>query len=160
VTGSISTVIKIRLPHSLGPSASLHSFSSIRQTKAFCSWGFLCNYKFIKAFLCHGATALSGPRPPHCWGLIITLRHITLGWTPLDEWSAERRDLYPTTRNTHKRQTSMPPTGFESTIPESERPQTHTLNRASTGIDIKAVQIPVNNASPSNTNLLKPIQNK
>jgi hypothetical protein len=35
----------------------------------------------------------------------ITLRHTTLGRTPLDEWSARPRDLYLTT---HNRQTSMP----------------------------------------------------
>ena len=29
----------------------------------------------------------------------------------------------------------MPPAGFEYTIPASERPQTHTLDRATTGID-------------------------
>jgi hypothetical protein len=59
-----------------------------------------------------------------------SLRHTTLGRTPLDEWSARRRDLYLTTHNTHKRQTSMPPTGFEPTILASERPQTHALDRA------------------------------
>jgi len=72
-----------------------------------------------------GTTAPSGPRLPHCLGFTITL-----GRTPLDEWSARRRDLYLTTNNTHKRQTSMPPAGFEPTIPASERPQTHTLDRA------------------------------
>ena len=34
---------------------------------------------------------------------MITLRHTTLGRTLLDEWSARRRDLYLTTRNTHNR---------------------------------------------------------
>jgi hypothetical protein len=28
----------------------------------------------------------------------------------------------------------MPPVGFEHAIPASERPQTHTLDRAATGI--------------------------
>jgi hypothetical protein len=55
--------------------------------------------------------------------------HTTLGRTPLDEGSARRRDLYLTTHNTHKRQTSMPPVGFELTIPTSARPQTHALDR-------------------------------
>jgi hypothetical protein len=32
-------------------------------------------------------------------GFTITLRHTTLGRTPLDEWSARRRDLYLTTHN-------------------------------------------------------------
>jgi len=36
--------------------------------------------------------------------------------TPLDEWSARRRDLYLTTHDTHNRQISMPPVGFKPTI--------------------------------------------
>jgi len=30
----------------------------------------------------------SAPKPPHDWGFTITITHITLGRTPLDEWSA------------------------------------------------------------------------
>ena len=52
---------------------------------------------------------------------------------PLDEWSARRRDLYLTTHNTHNRQTSMPPVGFEPTISVGERQQTYALDRAATG---------------------------
>jgi hypothetical protein len=37
-----------------------------------------------------------------------TITHTTLGRTPLDDGPARRRDLYLTTHNTHKRQTSMP----------------------------------------------------
>jgi magnesium-transporting ATPase (P-type) len=62
-----------------------------------------------------------------------TQRRITFGRNPLDEWSALRRDLYLTTHNTHNRQTSMPPAGFEPTISASERPQTYVLDRAVTG---------------------------
>ena len=40
----------------------------------------------------------------------------TVGRTPLGEWSARRRDLYLTTHDTHNRQISMPPVGFEPTI--------------------------------------------
>ena len=40
----------------------------------------------------------------------------TVGRTPLDEWSVRRRDLYLTTHDTHNRQISMPPVGFEPTI--------------------------------------------
>jgi hypothetical protein len=65
---------------------------------------------------------------------ITHFRHTTLDTTPLDEWSARRRDLYLTTHNTHNRQTYMPPVGFEPTILVSERPQTHVLDRAATGI--------------------------
>jgi len=46
---------------------------------------------------------------------------ITLGRTPLDEWSARRRDPFLTTHNIHKRRTSVPPAGFQPTIPASER---------------------------------------
>jgi len=42
-----------------------------------------------------------------------TQRRTAVGRTPLDEWSARRRDLYLTTHDTHNRQTSMPPVGFE-----------------------------------------------
>jgi hypothetical protein len=51
-------------------------------------------------------------------GFAIThLRHTILGRTPLDEWPACRRDLYLTTDNTHKGQTSMPPRGIRTHNP-------------------------------------------
>ena len=62
-----------------------------------------------------------------------TQRRITVGRTPLDEWSARRRDLYLTTHNTYNRQASMPPVVFEPTISAGERPQTYTLDRVATG---------------------------
>ena len=62
-----------------------------------------------------------------------TQRRITVGRTSLDEWSARRRDLYLTTHNTHNRQTSMHPAGFEPTISAGEWPQTYALDRATTG---------------------------
>jgi len=57
-----------------------------------------------------------------------TQRRTTVGKTPLDEWSARRRDLYLTTHNTYNRQTSMPAVGFESTISAGERPQTYWVS--------------------------------
>jgi hypothetical protein len=63
-----------------------------------------------------------------------TQTHTTVGRTPLDEGSARRRDLYLTTQTLYKRPTSMPPVGFEATIPASARPQTYALDRAATGI--------------------------
>ena len=51
-------------------------------------------------------------------------RRTTVGRILLDKWSACRRDLYLTTHNTHNRQTSMPPVGFEPTISAGERLQT------------------------------------
>jgi hypothetical protein len=81
------------------------------------------------------STAPWGPRPPHFPRLHDhTFRHTTFGRTPLDEGPARHRDLYLTTHNTHKGQTSMTPVGFEPTIPASERPQTHALDRTATGI--------------------------
>ena len=88
----------------------------------------------IADFFFHGATAPSGPKSPYCWGFAISLRHTTLGRTPLDEWSARRRDLYLTKHNTHNRRTSMPPARNEPAIPTSERMETHVLDRAATGI--------------------------
>jgi hypothetical protein len=88
-------------------------------------------------FFYHGATAPSGLEPSHYRGCTITLRHTTLCATPLDEGSAQRRDLFLTRHSTQKRQTSMPPAGFESATPASELPQNHALDRAVTGIGSK-----------------------
>ena len=82
--------------------------------------------------------------PPHQWArassfaryLDHTQRRTTVGRTPLDEWSARRRDLYITTHNTHNRQTSTPPVEIEPTISAGERPQTYSLVRAVTGSGI------------------------
>jgi hypothetical protein len=63
------------------------------------------------------------------------LHLITLGRISLDEWSALRRELYLTTQNSHKRQTSTSPVGFELAIPANERLQTHALDRAETLTD-------------------------
>jgi hypothetical protein len=54
-----------------------------------------------------------------------TQRRATVGRTPLDEWSARRRDLCLTT---HNRQTSMPPMGFDPTIAAGERPYSYVLD--------------------------------
>jgi len=62
-----------------------------------------------------------------------TQRLTTVGKTVLDEWSARRRDLYLTTHNTRKRQTSTSPVGFEPTISTGERSQNYALDRAATG---------------------------
>jgi hypothetical protein len=83
-------------------------------------WEFIVRFKYI---FNHGATAL---------GLIIvddlcsfqthhTQTHPTLRRTPMacDQPDAE------TTQNIHNRQTSMPPEGFEPTVPASVRQQTH-----------------------------------
>ena len=58
-----------------------------------------------------------------------TRRRSTVGRTPLDAWSARRRDLYLTTHDTHNRQISMPPVGFEPTISAGEQPQANHSSR-------------------------------
>ena len=65
-----------------------------------------------------------------------TKRRATDGGTPLDEWSARRRDFCLTTHNTHNRHTSMSPVEFEPTISAGEWPQTYALGRAATGIGV------------------------
>ena len=85
---------------------------------------------------------LAQQHPPPQWArassfmrfLDHTRRRTAVGRTPLDEWSARRRDLCLTTHNTHNRQTCMLSLGFEATISAGERPQTHALDRAATGI--------------------------
>jgi len=104
-------------------------------------WYLLTN-KFVEIFnsssvilyiYSFGASAHSGPWPsPFTRFLDHTQRRTTIGRTPLDEWSARRRDLYLTTHSTHNRQTSMPSVGFEPTISAGERPQTYALDRAAT----------------------------
>jgi len=54
-------------------------------------------------------------------GFMITLiEDATIGRTPLDERSAQRRDLYRATHNNHMTQIPMPLAGFELTTPTSE----------------------------------------
>jgi len=62
-----------------------------------------------------------------------TQRRVTVGRTPLDEWSVRRKDLYLTTHNTYNGQTSTPPVGSEPTVSAGEQPQTYALDRAATG---------------------------
>ena len=64
-----------------------------------------------------------------------TQRRTTVSTTPLDGWSARRRDLYLTKHTTHNRQTSMSPLGFDPTISSGERPQKYVFDRAVTGTD-------------------------
>ena len=59
-----------------------------------------------------------------------TQRRSTVGRTPLDEWSARRRDFYLTTHDTHNSQISMPLVGFEPTISAGERPAATRLLRS------------------------------
>jgi hypothetical protein len=56
------------------------------------------------------------------------------GRTPLDEWSARRRDLYLTTLN--NRQTSMPPRSSNPRSLQADGCRPHSLNHAAGGISI------------------------
>jgi hypothetical protein len=86
---------------------------------------------------------LKPQQPIVCYGLLIfealwshthtqTQTHILLCRTPLEEWSARRRNLYLTNDNTHKIQTSKASVGFEPTIATSKRPQTYALEQGAT----------------------------
>jgi len=57
----------------------------------------------------------------------------TIGRAAFYERSARRRKLYLTIHNRHQRQISMPPEGFESTIPARKRLHTQALEPAATG---------------------------
>jgi len=97
---------------------ALSPFSCIALTECFCNGdgGVFCDVRaefYILIFFPMAQQPPSGSRPPHYRGFTITLRHTILGRTPLDERSARCRDLQLTTHNTHKRQISMPPVGFE-----------------------------------------------
>jgi len=103
--------------------ASVHSSLLTVRTLLYNHYFFFC-----------GAATQRGSWPPHSWGFLDhTRRRTTVGRTPLDEWSARRRHLYVTTHNTHNRQISMPPVGFEPTISAGERSQTYALDRALLG---------------------------
>jgi hypothetical protein len=80
-----------------------------------------------------GTTAPQWTRVSFTMFLDQTQRRTTFGGTPLEKWSARRRDLYLTKHNTHNKQTFMPPVRFEPAIAASERPQTDALDRAATG---------------------------
>ena len=86
----------------------------------------------------HSATVPSWPGTLHFRGFI-TLRRTALSNTPVDEWSAQRRDLYLTTHNTHKRQIFSPP-GFETATPAIKWPQTHVLDRAARVIEVYTIR--------------------
>jgi hypothetical protein len=62
------------------------------------------------------------------------VRHITLGRTPLHEWSARRREFCLTEYNTQERETPVSMEGFVLATPASKRPQTHASDRVAIGI--------------------------
>jgi hypothetical protein len=55
------------------------------------------------------------------WGFTITLRHTTLGRTPLDEWPARRRDLSLPDNTQHSQETDIHALGGIRTHNPSKR---------------------------------------
>ena len=101
-----------------------------------------------------GTKAPSGPGPLHYRGFTITV-----GRTPLDGWSVRRRNLYLTTHNNLKRQTSMPPAGFGSANPTSVGPQTQTCDPAATGIGTApSLRFPISSTCNSSIKTLLQVQ--
>jgi len=62
-----------------------------------------------------------------------TQRRTTFGRTPLDKWSARRRDLYLTTHNTCNRQDIHAPGGIRNRNPPSERPHPYAVDGPAAG---------------------------
>jgi hypothetical protein len=92
----------------------------------------------MPSFFFNGSTAPWGPRSPHLSWLhdhtLDTPQSVGLLWTrdqPVAETSTWQHTALTTDRH------PCPPEGFEPTIPVSERPQTHVLDRAATGIGIE-----------------------
>jgi len=71
--------------------------------------------------------SLSGPGPLYYRGFTISLRHFTLGRTPLNEWYSRSRDFYLITHN-------HAPGRIQTRFPASQLPQIHALDRAATGV--------------------------
>ena len=71
-----------------------------------CMYG--CMFCMLLFFFC-GAATQRGSWLPHSRGFLDHTRRRTIaGRTPLEEWSARRRDLYLTTPDSHNRQISIP----------------------------------------------------
>jgi hypothetical protein len=92
----------------------------------------------------NNTTAPSGPGCPHYRDFMITLRHTTIGRTPLEGWSARRRDLHLTTQQ-HSQQTYIHATGGirthnpskQATAAPRLRPRGHWDRRQATYINQK-----------------------
>jgi hypothetical protein len=78
---------------------------------------FMFHILCVNVFVCFWRDSPQWARASSFMGFLdYTQRRTTVGRTPLDEWSARRRNLYLTKYNTHNRQTSMPPVGIKPTI--------------------------------------------
>jgi hypothetical protein len=111
----------------------------------FLSYAYFCDLRRPWQFFYCAIASPSEARPPRRRGFAIILRHFTLDRTLLDELSAQRINLYLTSNNTHKRQTSMPPGGIRTCNPSKLvaanprlRPQCH---RDPTAVSLRNVAL-------------------
>ena len=123
-------------------------------------WQMPCNVLYKCAIAClvvFGATAPQWARTSSFTRFLDhTQRRTTVGRIPLEKWSARLRDLYLKIHNTHNRQTSVPPVGFEPITPAGERPQNYVLDRVPTvtGTNVP-LQLLIHLLSPLKTQMLK-----
>ena len=90
----------------------------------------------------HGTTAPSGAGPPHYRGFTIILKtHHTRLDSSGRVISPTQRPIPDKTQHSQEPDTSMPTAGFEPAIPGSERPQTHNLDSAATGIGMSDIYL-------------------
>ena len=73
-----------------------------------------------------------------CMYVCMYVRMYVCMWTPLDEWSARRIDIYMTTHNKLQDTGIHAPAVFEPAMTAGERPQTQALDLAATGVGVRA----------------------
>jgi len=116
--------------HNTTLSNRYHSILTVEQIEIFCKLiTYLNSCLPPKQWHPHGATAPSGLEPLCCRGFTITLRHTTVGRTPL--WTSDQPVVKTSTRQQifTGDKTSILQAILESANPASERPQTHALER-------------------------------
>ena len=114
----------------LGPSDSRSSQPlKIHLVNIYTRYSNVWNHKHILFWRCGPTRSMDSSSTRI---LDYTRRLTTVCRTSLYEWSARRRDLQLTTHNTHKRETFIPPTGFETTTSAGKRPQNYALDRVAT----------------------------
>ena len=64
-----------------------------------------------------------------------SLKHMKISRIPLDHWSTQLKDLYLTTHNTHNRQISILLAEIQPTVPPNQKPQSHFLDCAASGVE-------------------------
>ena len=82
-----------------------------------------------------------------CQGLLIIEASRSHSETPHSVgllWARDQPDAETSIwQHRHSQQTSMPPTGFKPSIPTSERPQSHALDRTASGIGLFCLSSPL-----------------